>query len=81
MEKDALCGRPFSLFNFVVIIMIPIYCPMCHRKVMGIGEFDISAKEAKCDNCKKLIIYNPATGKCKVAEIPPRQTSSGMRFY
>lgn len=58
-----------------------IYCPKCGRKVTnwnGKSTIDI---RVKCNKCKKLVIYRVDTGKTEIKNIPPRTTSSGMRFY
>ena len=58
-----------------------IYCLKCGRKVAtwdGRSTFNISAK---CNKCKKLVVYNIENEKTEIKEIPQRETSSGMRFY
>ena len=58
-----------------------IYCPKCGRKVAtwdGRSTINISAK---CKKCNKLVVYNVENEKTEIKAIPPRTTSSGMRFY
>ena len=58
-----------------------IYCPKCGRRVAtwdGRSTINISVK---CKKCNKLVVYNVENEKTEIKEIPPRTTSSGMRFY
>ena len=58
-----------------------IYCSKCGRKVAtwnGRSTINISVK---CKKCNKLVVYNVENEKTEIKEIPPRTTSSGMRFY
>ena len=60
---------------------VNIYCPLCHRKVCehdGKGTLYI---EKKCSNCNRLVVYKPDTKETITRKLPPRATSSGMRFY
>lgn len=58
-----------------------IYCPLCKRKVAIYSVNATMNIDVKCRNCNKLIIYKPKTKETIVREMPPRATSSGMRFY
>ena len=58
-----------------------IFCPKCKRKVAthkGRGQINI---DVKCSRCEKLVVFNPTTGETVIRPIPPRTTSSGIRFY
>ena len=58
-----------------------IYCPKCGRKVAtrdGRSTINISVK---CKKCNKLVVYDVENENVEIKEIPPRATSSGMRFY
>lgn len=57
-----------------------IYCPRCNRKV---GTWDGRSTiniVAKCNKCKKRVVYHVDTGKTEIKPIPPRNCSSGMIF-
>lgn len=58
-----------------------INCPKCKRKVMTWDEKCSIPLKTKCDKCKKLIAFDPATKKITAEEVPERYTSSGMKFY
>ena len=58
-----------------------IYCPECGRKVSrwdGRGTMNIVAK---CNKCNELVVYIASSDTTVIKKIPPRQTSSGKRFY
>ena len=57
-----------------------IYCPSCKRKVAvwdGKSKVDVIAR---CNKCKRRVIYRIDTGKTESKPIPPRKCSSGMTF-
>lgn len=57
-----------------------VYCPKCGRRV---AEYDGRATMnviAKCGYCKKRVVYNVSEKKTEIKDMPPRTTSSGMRF-
>ena len=58
-----------------------IYCPKCKRKVAEWdGRSTINVIE-NCRKCNKRVVYYVDSGKTEIKDIPPRQCSSGMRFY
>lgn len=60
---------------------ITIYCPACGRKTGthdGKGTLHI---KTKCKKCQKLVVYFPESKQTLLKLMPPRATSSGMRFY
>ena len=58
-----------------------IYCPKCGRKVATWDGRSINNVSAKCSKCRKLVVYDVESEEVKIKEIPPRTSSSGMRFY
>ena len=58
-----------------------IYCPKCGRKVATLDGRSTINVVAKCNKCKKLVVYNVKNEKVEIKNIPQRTTSSGMRFY
>lgn len=58
-----------------------IYCPRCGRKTGTHDGKGTLYAEKKCSNCNKLVIYKPDTKETITRKLPPRATSSGMRFY
>lgn len=58
-----------------------IYCPQCGRKVMTYDEKAKNIQRTACNKCNKLVIYKPSIDEVKLDKIPPRNTSSGMRYY
>ena len=58
-----------------------IYCPKCGRKVATWdGRRTINIVK-KCNKCNKLVIFNIEKQETEIKEIPPRTSSSGIRFY
>lgn len=58
-----------------------IYCPKCCRRVAewdGRSTIDVVAR---CDKCRKRIVYRIASKKTEVKDIPLRNTSSGVTFW
>lgn len=58
-----------------------IYCPRCGRRV---GQWDGRSSinvVAKCKKCMKRVVYHIDTKETEIKNIPPRQCSSGIRFY
>ena len=58
-----------------------IYCPLCGQKV---ARYDGHAKMnviVNCKKCNKQVVYVVRTGITQTRPIPPRATSSGVRFY
>lgn len=60
---------------------VNIYCPRCKRKVATCSSRGSLAIDVKCKRCEKLVIYIPKTKETLIKPMPPRATSSGMRFY
>lgn len=58
-----------------------VYCPGCGRMLFDRQNYTESFMQKKCNKCKKLITYNPEDGRVIMKDIPPRNTSSGCRFY
>lgn len=58
-----------------------IYCPKCGRKVATWDGRSTINIVKKCNKCNKLVIFNIEKQKTEIKEIPPRTSSSGMRFY
>lgn len=58
-----------------------IYCPQCGRKVMHYDGKAESALKVKCLKCKFIVTYFPKQNFTKISRIPPRTSSSGIRFY
>ena len=58
-----------------------IYCPRCKRKVAIYNTKATIPIDVKCRRCEKLVIYIPKTKETLIKPMPPRATSSGMRFY
>lgn len=58
-----------------------IYCPKCYRRVAewdGRSTIDVVAR---CNKCRKRIVYRIDSKKTEVKEIPLRNTSSGVTFW
>ena len=58
-----------------------IYCPKCRRKVATWDGRSTINILVKCKKCNKLVVYDVESEEVKIKAIPPRATSSGMRFY
>ena len=58
-----------------------IYCPRCDKAVAHYDGNTKNTIKVKCKNCNKLVVYSPKLGYAILTELPPRVTSSGMRFY
>ena len=58
-----------------------IYCPKCGRKVATWDGRSTINILVKCKKCNKLIVYDIEKQETEIKAIPPRTTSSGMRFY
>lgn len=57
-----------------------IYCPSCGRKVATYDGRSTINVIAKCNKCKKIIVYHVDSEKTEIKDIPPRNCSSGLRF-
>jgi len=57
-----------------------IKCPICKERVAVYDGRTTSDIIARCGKCRKRIIYRIQTGRTEIKNIPPRATSSGMRF-
>lgn len=57
-----------------------IYCPRCGSKVATWDGKSTMNVMAKCNKCRKRIVYYVDTGEIDIKDIPARSTSSGMRF-
>ena len=74
-----LCG---CFFNEVMGMKgIKIYCPGCGRLIFDNKKYIGYYLERKCKKCKKLVVFNSEEDRVVMKPIPPRNTSSGMRFY
>lgn len=60
--------------------MIEIYCPGCNQKVASYNGRSTINVIARCNKCKKRIIYNVEDGSLEVKDLPLRNTASGMTF-
>ena len=60
---------------------LKINCPKCQEQVLDLDGRTTLNITGKCKNCNKLIVYDAQTKEVKIRNIPPRDTSSGMRFY
>lgn len=58
-----------------------IYCPICGRKVMKHDGWGTIPIYAKCNECYKVVCYEPNTNQVTVKKIPPRNTSNSGRIY
>lgn len=58
-----------------------IYCPKCGRKVATWDGRSTNNISVKCKKCNKLVVYDVVNKNAEIKEIPPRTSSSGMRFY
>ena len=58
-----------------------IYCPNCGRKVATWDGRSTINVIANCVNCVRRVVYHVDTGTTEIKDIPPRVSSSGMRFY
>ena len=58
-----------------------IYCPNCNEQVLELDGRTSMNITGKCKKCNKLIVYDVQTKEVKMRNIPPRATSSGVRFY
>lgn len=58
-----------------------IYCPRCGRKVAKRDKESKINISVNCRKCQKRIVYFVDTDKTEIKNIPPRNCSSGMRFY
>lgn len=58
-----------------------IYCPRCRRKCHTHDGRGTLYVQKKCNNCNKLVVYNPKTKETMLKPLPERVCSSGMRFY
>lgn len=59
---------------------VDIHCPICGRYV---GKYDGRSTTnyiARCNKCRKSVIYHIDTGKTEVKDIPKRNCSGGMTF-
>lgn len=59
---------------------VDIRCPICGRYV---GQYDGRSTTnyiARCNKCRKRVIYHIGTGETEVKNIPKRNCSSGMTF-
>lgn len=57
-----------------------IYCPRCGRKVTTWDGRSTINIVSNCKKCRKRVVYHVDTEKTEIKDIPPRNTSSGMRF-
>lgn len=58
-----------------------VYCPKCKRKV---GTWDGRSRMnviVKCKKCNKIVAFRVDTMQTEIKDIPPRESSSGTRFY
>lgn len=57
-----------------------IYCPSCGRKVATYDGRSTINIIAKCNKCRKRVVYHVYSGETEIKNIPQRTTSSGMTF-
>ena len=62
-----------------MILMKKLVCPNCKDELMDMDG--IHHVEKKCKKCNRLISFIPETQQTKIKRMPPRETSSGCRFY
>lgn len=60
---------------------LKIDCPKCKEHIFDLDGRTTLNITGKCKNCNKLIVYDAKTKEVKMRNIPPRATSSGLRFY
>ena len=58
-----------------------IHCPKCSSNVATWDGKSTMNVVATCNYCRKRIVYHVDTKQIEIKNIPPRSTSSGMRFY
>ena len=58
-----------------------IYCPICKQKVAKYDGHSAMNVIVNCKKCNMQVVYWVEEQKTKIRPIPPRNTSSGMRFY
>ena len=59
---------------------VKIFCPQCNSRVGTHDGRSTSNYIARCNRCKKRVIYHIDTGKTEVKNIPKRNCSSGVTF-
>lgn len=57
-----------------------IYCPKCGRKVATYDGRSTINVIARCNKCRKRVIYHIDTEKTELKDLPHRNTASGMTF-
>lgn len=57
-----------------------ILCPKCGRKVATYDGRSTINVVARCNNCRKRVVYHVDTEEIEIKPIPPRNTSSGTVF-
>lgn len=57
-----------------------IYCPKCNRRVASWDGKSTINIVAKCEKCKKLVVFRPDTMTTIQKDLPYRATSSGMTY-
>lgn len=58
-----------------------IDCPNCGFLLTTADKKDNRVRKMRCLGCRKWIWFIPKSDYFEIRDIPPRQTSSGVRFY
>ena len=75
---------PFLFLERVVNAMADpkkLYCPKCGRRVGTHDGRSTINFVVKCTRCKRLVIFNPNTGRIFNDKVPELRSSIGTRFY
>lgn len=59
---------------------IKIFCPQCNSHIGTHDGWSTMNHIARCNKCRKRIVYRIGTGETEVKNIPKRNCSSGMTF-
>lgn len=59
---------------------VKIFCPQCKGYVGTYDGRSTMSHIARCNKCRKRVVYHIDTGKTEVRDIPKRNCSSGMTF-
>lgn len=78
MEVPFFVGRKIVMKK---LKKIRVYCPKCGRMAGDCDRKSTINFVVKCKKCKKLVVYDPNTGRTELTEVPARTSSNGMRFY
>ncbi len=59
---------------------VKIFCPQCKGRVGTYDGRSTMNHIARCNKCRKRVIYRIDNREIELKEIPKRNTSSGMTF-